>query len=329
MKIHNIAIIGCGYWGQKIIATFQYLKPAISIKIFDVDITKTAPFQNQCTVYPDFTTLLNDKSISAVIVATPLSTHYTLCQQLLLASKHVLCEKPLAPTTQQCQTLHLLSKKMQVHLATGFTYLFHPFVTHLKTIIDTTVIGTLHYIHFERYNYGPIRNDTHVIFDLASHDIAIAYYLLGKPTSVSCTAQKILNTHTYDSAHIHLKFQFNIQVHISVSWLESIKTRKCKVVGTQGTIYYDEIQNPYLLSLHSFSTLPCTDTEVHLKNTAIQIKNFVLDPSPPLQVEIQSFLEHIENDVPTLNNALFAQHITHIIACATESHLQNGKSVNL
>jgi myo-inositol 2-dehydrogenase/D-chiro-inositol 1-dehydrogenase len=101
----NVALIGCGYWGQKIVETALQINFFKSIKVYDSNVAVVNLIKKkypQIFCYSSFEELLNDHNTKAVMVATELKQHFYLCKQLLQANKHVLCEKPLAYTAKEC-----------------------------------------------------------------------------------------------------------------------------------------------------------------------------------------------------------------------------------
>ena len=89
--------------------------------------------------------LLNEPELDAVVVATPPGTHAAIAGAALEARKHVLCEKPLAPSVQECRELVELAIERRVVLAVGHEKRFHPTLERVRSIIAARSLGRLFY----------------------------------------------------------------------------------------------------------------------------------------------------------------------------------------
>src|SRR6266581_256559 len=142
----RFAIIGWGYWGPKIARNLNALPHASVSMVADVD---------------------------AVIIATPVRTHYQLAKEALLHGKHVLVEKPLTTCVAEAEELIALADQQQRVLTVGHTFLYSPAVNELRKMIQSGDLGKIYCVEAERVNLGLYRNDINVIWDLAPHDISI------------------------------------------------------------------------------------------------------------------------------------------------------------
>ncbi len=186
MKISSIGVIGAGYWGPNLIRNFFQI-PAADMRI--VCDTSQERLEHIKRLYPGIQTTRNaaeliQSDIDAVVIATPVSTHYELARACLKAGKHILVEKPIASTSVQAKELINLGKSHDLVVMSGHTFLFNPAVEALKTIITSGEIGKIFYINCTRVNLGLYQPDVNVVWDLAPHDLSILIYILGtKPGS--------------------------------------------------------------------------------------------------------------------------------------------------
>lgn len=125
MQNPRVAIIGAGHWGRNIIRTLAMSPSTIAYiahsgsaetKAFLADTYHTIPTTT------DYHETLRDDSIGAVIIATPIETHYAIVRDALNAGKHVLCEKPLALTGAEVAELYELAHAQNCILMTGYLY---------------------------------------------------------------------------------------------------------------------------------------------------------------------------------------------------------------
>lgn len=173
-----------------------------------------------------------DKTIQAIVIATPVATRFTMAKACLEANKHVLCEKPLSPFTIEINALKLLAQRQNLILMAGHVFEFHAVVQHMRERIAYKDLGRIYYLQLNRNGLGPIREDVNVIADLTTHHISIANYLLqGSPICVSAKAVSFFNNNKSDVAFIDLEYANQIHVNIQVSWIEPIKLRQVKIVG--------------------------------------------------------------------------------------------------
>ena len=96
--------------------------------------------------YEGYEALLSNPKVQAVYIPLPNNLHYEWVKKAIAAGKHVLCEKPLAPTPKQTVELFEAAKEKGVFLMEPYAYLHSPFVTALKKEIEEGTIGEIRYI---------------------------------------------------------------------------------------------------------------------------------------------------------------------------------------
>jgi predicted dehydrogenase len=241
----GVAVIGCGHWGPNHVRNFSMHKQARVLYCVDVDRQRLEAIRE---LYPMVRTVseigpvLDDPAVQAVVISTPTATHYELSRQALIAGKHVLCEKPLATTTAQAAELVRLARSTGKVLMVGHVFLFNPGIVKLRELIAANELGRLYYLHATRTNLGPIRQDVDCVWDLATHDIAIANYLLdAEPLEASARASHYLQDGKCDVAFITLLYPGNVLANIHVSWLDPKKVRQLTVVGDKKMVTWDDL----------------------------------------------------------------------------------------
>src|SRR5579863_7072956 len=178
----RFGVIGWGYWGPKIMRNLTALPQASVTMVADTDERRLSTVAGN---YPWVRTVssaeqLFKSEVDAVVIATPVHTHYQLAKQALLHGKHVLVEKPLTASVPEAEELVQLARQQRRVLMVGHTFEYSPAVNELRRLIQANELGRIYSIHTERLNLGLFRNDVDVIWDLAPHDISILLYLLGK-----------------------------------------------------------------------------------------------------------------------------------------------------
>ena len=241
-----IGIAGYGYWGPNLARNFSALPSARLSAVCDLN---TERLEHMRKIYPsvdaytDFDEMLRDADLDAVAIATPLKTHYALAKACLSAGKHVLLEKPMAATSEQCKELNELAKLAGLTLMVGHTYLFSDPVRKIAEIIRSGDIGELRYINCQRLNLGLFKQDINVAWDLAPHDISIILHVMGEsPLVVNCQGNAHINPEVEDVTNLSLTFRGKRFATVQSSWLEPRKVRQMTFVGTRKMIVYDDLQ---------------------------------------------------------------------------------------
>lgn len=299
----GIAIVGAGYWGPNLIRNFNNLRDCRIKWICD---KKSGRLRYVHQKWPNislteyYEEVIKDQSVDAVIIATPVSTHYPLGIAALKAGKHVFIEKPLAKNTKQAEAILNLAEQKRLVLATGHIFVYHPAVTAMKNIISQDGIGDLCYAESARVNLGPPNSEVDVIWDLAVHDISILYYLWGKePIEVRAHGLNFLHSTLIDVSFIYLRFDDNSISHHHVSWMSPEKVRRFFIAGTKGSLIFDDTVTDSKLRLIDQGI----DSRVNLKDD--EIKELYYKPGKiitpklsidePLYLECKHFLDCMRN----------------------------------
>src|SRR5581483_720021 len=208
MKELSVAVVGVGYWGPNLVRNFLKIPGVKIASICDINEKNLQKMRHD---YPflkttlDFKTVLNDPSISLVAIATPPSTHFSLAKMALNAGKHVFIEKPMTQTSDQAKKLLKIAQRKRKILMVGHTFLYSSAVQKIKDYIDKKELGKIYYYDSTRINLGGFQSDTDVLWDLATHDLAILLYIFPeKVLSVSVTASRHRNKKYVEVAHIFL-----------------------------------------------------------------------------------------------------------------------------
>jgi len=247
MKTINIGVVGLGYWGPNLLRNFLNT-PGCRVK-YGCDLRQEAlnklKLQHPTVKFTNrYGDILNGKDVDAVVIATPVSTHFELAKSALLANKHVLLEKPMASSAKECEELIEIAGKRNLILMMDYTFLYTGAIRKIKEIIDSKELGKIIYFDSERINLGLIQDDINVIWDLAPHDISIMNYIFEeiKPISIFAIGTNHINKNFEEMAHITIKFDSGAVGHIHVSWLSPVKIRKILIGGTKKMILYDDVE---------------------------------------------------------------------------------------
>ncbi len=245
MKQLTVGVVGAGYWGPNLIRNF-YENEQVELKyVCDLlpdklaGIARRYPTVKTTTNYQD---MLDDPALDAIVIATPVRTHFRLAQQALSANKHVLVEKPMCMSSGECQVLVDLADARRRILMVDHTFAYHGAIRRIKEVIDAGELGEILYFDSVRINLGLFQSDANVIWDLAPHDLSIMDHLLRQtPKVVHATGACHAGNGFEDIAYITLTFADNLIAHFNVSWLSPVKVRQMLIGGTKKMIAYDEL----------------------------------------------------------------------------------------
>jgi predicted dehydrogenase len=243
----NVAIIGCGYWGPNLVRNFAAMEGVRVVGVCDLIpdrldfLRRSYPAIDLFT--PDSREIVRSPAIDAVVICTPVSTHFDLARQALQNGKHVLVEKPFTANAVEAEELIALAEQRNLRLMVDHTFVYTGAVQTIKRAIEAGEIGDLYYFDSVRVNLGLFQHDVNVVWDLAPHDVSIMDFLLDEqPRAVSATGTDHLDNGMENMAYITALFGENLLGHIHVNWLAPVKVRKTLLSGSKKMIIYDDME---------------------------------------------------------------------------------------
>jgi predicted dehydrogenase len=301
----RVAVVGLGYWGPNLVRNLHELEQGEVLHVCDLDEERLAALQRRypaigCTTrYAD---VLSDPDVEAVVIATPVSTHFALGMAALEAGKHVFVEKPLAASAREATLLARAAAAAGLTIMPGHTFLYSPPVVAIHDLIVAGDLGELLFISSSRVNLGLHQSDVSVVWDLAPHDFSILRYWLGEtPTHVSATSRACIVKTIPDVAFIDLEYASETIAHVELSWLAPSKLRRTTIVGSRKMVVYDDTSNEPVRVFDSGVDLrpPETFGEYRMTYRTGDILSPRIDAVEPLSVELQDFCTSVrEGTVP-------------------------------
>ncbi len=255
MSKKRIGIVGCGQWGPNQIRSFFFHPKTIVVRICDTDPERLKTNQMHfpgIEITTDFKAVTQASDIDAVVITTPVSSHFKIAEDALSHGKDVLCEKPLSTGVAECEKLAQLAEKNKLILMVGHVFLFNPGILELQKLLHSEETGAIQYLHAQRTNLGPVRQDVNAVYDLASHDLSIFNFLLGaKPKVLSAVGKCYLQKNVEDVAFVSLEYPGNVLAHIHVSWLDPKKVRQITAVGTRRMMTWNDLSPTGPVAIYS------------------------------------------------------------------------------
>ena len=333
----QMALVGYGHWGPNYLRILQFMDNAEVVTVVDRDpqalgrVRKGLP---HLQTSPDFSSVLQDEKIDAVIITTPAHTHYELTRQSLESGKHTLVEKPLALSVKEAEELVNLSQKRKRILMVGHTFLYNPAVRKMKEYVDRGLLGKIYYLQAARTHLGLIRNDVSAVWDLAPHDISIFSYLLGKlPCRVSAIGMRHLNPKLEDVAFLNFFYEGEILGNIHISWVDSNKLRQVAVIGSKARIVFDDLNSLERLRIFEKGVSidkPYTSFgEFQLLLRDGDIVSPKVEAEEPLRNVCLDFIQSIQTKKKPLADGMNGLQVVRAMAAAQESITRDGEPVEI
>jgi predicted dehydrogenase len=328
----KVGVIGAGYWGPKLARNFHDLPEARLAWVSDFRPDRLAHMRE---LYPD-AQLTRDyrellaADVDAVVVATPVSTHYPLAMEALRAGKHVLVEKPLAAVLSQAVEIAQTADRLGLCAMAGHTFQHNPAVDAVREIVARGDLGRVYYVNATRANLGLFQKDINVIWDLAPHDVSILLHVLGTaPTEVSAHGETFVQTQLgiHDVAYVRLHFPGGVMANLHVSWLDPVKTRRITMVGSQKMLVYDDIADDKVILYDKGVDLPpYSDTPEQFQLSYRHGPETVVpyEWREPLRVECESFVNWIRTGARPRGDAWAGVQVVQVLEIAQRSLLAGG-----
>lgn len=281
----QVIVVGSGHWGKNLVRNFYELGSLAGV------VEVSPPLQQRVqTQYPDVplfsdVTVALETDVSAIVLATPAPTHYSLALQALKAGKDVFVEKPMTLHTQEAQALATYADAHDQILMVGHLLLYQPAIAWMRDYLGSGRIGKVQHIATHRLNLGKVRTIENVWWSLAPHDIAIILDLLGNPKiqQITASGHRRLQANIDDDVHVDLTFESGQTAHLHCSWQWPLKQRGLVAIADKQMLVYDEIQQ--LVTIH--------DKHINSQLAAIDNGTTIVDiaDAQPLKLECQHFLD--------------------------------------
>ena len=241
-----VAVVGVGNMGRHHVRNYDELPAAELRAVVDGEEARAEELARRygAAAYPTVEALLDaEPDVAAVSVAVPTTAHTAVTRTLLEAGKHVLVEKPIAPTIDEADELVDLAGQRDRVLAVGHVERFNPAVRELRRLIDEGRVGSILSLVARRVGVMPPQvKDANVIVDLAVHDVDIFGYLLGDtdPTDLFCNAGRAIAEDRFDFADIFLRYG-PVACFLQVNWVTPVKIRSLAVTGDAGYAHLEYV----------------------------------------------------------------------------------------
>lgn len=238
-------LIGYGYWGPHLLRNLLASRRFEIRAVAERDRSRLDPVRDSAaaiTCHEDAEELIDRADVSAVLIATPVASHYPLARRAIERGKHVLIEKPMCGAAAECEELIALAALRKVTLMVDHTFLFTAAVQKLRELNAGGALGRVSYYDSLRVNLGLFQPDVNVLWDLAPHDFSILDYVIGvEPVLVEATGYCHVNPHLPDIAYVTIHCASGVIAHFNLSWMSPAKVRRIAIGGDRQMVVWDDL----------------------------------------------------------------------------------------
>ena len=281
----KIGIIGYGYWGPNLVRNFSNQKDGTVSVIAESRTYRHTQILKQypnISIVSDASDLIKDVNVDAVVIATPVFSHFHLAKAALNAGKHVLLEKPMTASVDESKELIELAKSKCLVLMVDHTFLYTGAVQKMKALIDDNQLGNLQYFDSTRINLGLFQPDVNVLWDLAPHDISILNFLVNKkPYSVNATGISHTHNGIENVAYLTINYEDDFIAHFNCSWTSPVKVRSTLIGGDKKMLVYNDLEPSEKIRIYDTGYNHSSDEEknrvlVDYRNQKFHLKKLCL-----------------------------------------------------
>ena len=331
----NIAVIGYGYWGPRIVRNFSTTNGCRVSAICDKSASRLQRAQADfpgIEVTCDAAAVIASPGVDAVAIVTPVWTHFELTEAALKNGKHVFVEKPFTSTAEQAEKLIELAESKNLQIMVDHTFLFTGAVQKIRKMVEEDALGKLYYYDSTRVNLGLFQHDVNVIWDLAPHDLSIVDQLVSDaPQCVVATGQSHLNGHE-DVAYLTVYYGDRMIAHVNVNWLSPVKVRTTLIGGEKKMLVWNDLE---------------ADEKIRVYDKGVQVTNGQgvydllvsyrsgdmwaprIDQTEALAAETKYFAQCVCSGERPFNDGHAGLRVVRILEAANKSLAQGGVPIQL
>jgi predicted dehydrogenase len=338
----NIAVVGLGYWGPNLVRALTSVSDVNLSALCDLEVDRAATVAKRycqgARIVTDYRDVMNDREIDAVVLATPIRSHFELASAFLTAGKHMFVEKPLAQTVEECRTLIDVAQRHRRVLMVDHVFQYSEAVQRIKRYLDQGELGRLLYMYSQRVNLGRIQRDVGALWSFAPHDVSIMnYWLNGEPEWVTTRGFSYLSRGVEDVVFVTMGYPGGIGAHLHLGWLDPRKVRSMTLVGSKKMLVYDDVSvdakirlyDKGIVQLHDYLEVPESFADFRLQIRAGDVLIPTLQSPEPLQTACQHFIDCVRTGQRPRTDGEVGLGVVRVLEAAEQSLRQGGFRVEL
>lgn len=335
----KIGVVGCGYWGPNFVRNFHRVEGAEVVAVADLDPDRVERLRRlyphlQGTTDPE--ELLNRRDLDAVVVTTPLSTHFDLARRALERGKHVLVTKPFTATAREAEDLLTLAERHERVLMVDHTFVYSGAVRTIRSLLESGEVGRVHYCDFARVNLGLLQADTNVLWDLGPHDLSILdHWMEAKPVRISAVGSDPLrySDRRFESVvYVSLWLEDGVLAHLHLSWLSPVKLRRTLISGSRTMVLYDHLDPDHQVKIYDKGVDLPSPEERYQMLVQYRVGNMhapKVDQTEALEHECNHFVDCCRSDAEPITGGLEGLRVVRWLEAAQRSMDRGGEVISL
>jgi predicted dehydrogenase len=315
--VTTVGVVGLGYWGPNLARNFDRFPDAELAWLCD---SSEEAVERWARAFPSARTtsrlddLLDDESLDAVVVATPVRTHAEVATRVLAAGKHCFVEKPLALSEKEAEEVVEHARAAERVLMVGHLLEYHPGVERLAEVVRSGELGDLRYIYSNRLNLGKHRQDENALWSLGAHDLSVILMLAGEePYEWTAMGESYVKPGVEDVVFALMRFNSGLIAHMHLSWLDPHKERRFTVVGSKRMATFDDMELERKLTVYDKGF----DEDYSSYGEYIARSGDVFSPrvsnEEPLRLECRHFLDCIRDGTEPRSGAESALRVVRVL----------------
>jgi predicted dehydrogenase len=287
----------------------------------------------QAKLVENFSRVLEDPAVDAVVIATPVGTHSELALAALEAGKHVLVEKPMAASVHEAEEMVRRAEKCGRVLMVDHTFIYSPPVRKMKELLDSGELGDLYYVDSVRINLGLFQHDVNVVWDLAPHDLSVMDYVIkSRPCAITANGVDHFGRSLENIAYIAVYFPDNLIAHFNVNWLSPVKIRTTLIGGAKRMLVWNDLDTDEKIKIYDKGVTVKDRQGIY--NLLVEYRSGDMwaprvDHTEALRAELVYFVDCILKDKAPINDGLAGLRIIRMLEASDRSLKNRGKMIKL
>jgi predicted dehydrogenase len=333
----NIGVIGCGYWGPNLIRNFTKAKGCHLAAIADQRperleaVRHLNPWMISSTSAQE---IIESRSIDAVVIATPISTHFALAKACLENGKHVFIEKPLTRTSAEAQELIFLAKQQGKVLMVDHTFIYSGAVRKLRELIESGDLGDIYYYDSVRLNLGLFQPDVNALWDLAPHDFSVLGHVLKrKPKRVWASGSSPVRWNGWKResiVYVTVELENDAIAHFHLNWLSPVKLRRTLIGGSRKMVVYDHLDVDNQIKIFDKGVDLLEDQERYKVLVQYRTGDVLVpkvDQTEPLEIACQHFVDCIHDGKTPITDGIAGLRVVELLEGAENFMRREGEGL--
>jgi UDP-N-acetylglucosamine 3-dehydrogenase len=299
----NIGLVGAGRMGAYHVDTWERVSEGRLVAVADPDesVARARIGRRPIDWVGDYRWLLERADVDAVCICAPSAQHARIALDALAAGKHVFVEKPIATALDDGLRMAAAARQAGLKLMVGHIERFNPSVGKLAELIAEGRIGRVFRAHATRVGPLPVRiQDTGVAIDLATHDLDLMQFVLGRHiTSIYAEGSRCVHPTQEDIISCLLRFgEDGPQGLLDVNWLTPEKRREMTVIGEGGMLSASYLTQDVWFTESTGAPTGWSELARIRGDAEGAAIRFALPRVEPLQAELQAFARCVLDDTP-------------------------------